>query len=105
MNGPLREFSALGFSLTGLVGIGFCGSETDFAELVLARFFLNDRIGGQPTTGAGADLFWEALGTVVFAEGGEIAFSSAFCKSTILVQQDCNDSLVTAGRPLGLVWY
>lgn len=40
-----------------LFGTTFCVSLADFTELLLARFFLKERIGGQPTTGAGAVLF------------------------------------------------
>ena len=34
-----------------------CGSGVCLDALVLARFLLNDRIGGQPTTGAAAPLY------------------------------------------------
>uniref|UniRef100_A0A0A9EZU7 Secreted protein n=1 Tax=Arundo donax TaxID=35708 RepID=A0A0A9EZU7_ARUDO len=36
----------------------FCGPGGCLDELLLARFLLKDRIGGQPTTGAGAPLPW-----------------------------------------------
>lgn len=48
----LEQFS------TGFGAAASGDSEASFEELVLAMFFLNDRIGGHPTTGAGAVLLF-----------------------------------------------
>lgn len=43
-------------SVTFALALSFCGSGECLDELLLARFLLKDRIGGQPTTGAAAPL-------------------------------------------------
>lgn len=45
-----------GFALISSFGVLFGNSDDSFEGLLLARFFLNDRIGGHPTTGASAAL-------------------------------------------------
>uniref|UniRef100_A0A7C9ASH2 Uncharacterized protein n=1 Tax=Opuntia streptacantha TaxID=393608 RepID=A0A7C9ASH2_OPUST len=55
-NRPFFKLSVAGFSFADLPGMALLGSDAGLAELVLARCFLNDRTGGQPTTGAGAAL-------------------------------------------------
>jgi hypothetical protein len=79
-----------GFSSSVL--FSFCESVCCcFEALVLARFFRNERIGGHPTTGAGAVLFCE-LGGV----GKNGFFSADCCKSKTLLQHSCEDSFTMA---------
>lgn len=68
-NKPLQQFSTC-FSLVPLSGgakFGTLGSTFTFVELLLAIFFLNDRIGGHPTTGAGAGavLLYDYRSTII----------------------------------------